>query len=87
MWIQGADYSSILKDLQHSVDTWEGSLKAKCKAIIPEKTFWFLIDSPGILENGDISELKNALEFFIEMTSLVSALDWNAMRYIVHRKH
>jgi hypothetical protein len=32
------------KQLQKAVDTWEGGLKATCGAIVPEKTFWYLID-------------------------------------------
>jgi hypothetical protein len=42
--IQGADYHSVLTQLQVSVDTWEGCLKATCGAIVPKKSFWFLID-------------------------------------------
>jgi hypothetical protein len=30
--------------LQEVIDTWEGSLKATCGAIVPEKTFWYLVD-------------------------------------------
>jgi hypothetical protein len=30
--------------LQQSVDTWEGGLRATCGAIVPEKTFWSLVD-------------------------------------------
>lgn len=30
--------------LQQAVDMWEGGLKATCGAIVPEKTFWYLID-------------------------------------------
>ena len=30
--------------LQQAVDTWEGGLRATCTAIVPEKTFWYLID-------------------------------------------
>jgi hypothetical protein len=30
--------------LQQAVDTWEGGLKATCGALVPEKTFWYLID-------------------------------------------
>jgi hypothetical protein len=34
----------VPKGLQKSVDTWEGGLKATGGAIVPEKTFWYLID-------------------------------------------
>jgi hypothetical protein len=40
----GKPYTEVLSLLQQSVDTWEGSLKATCGAIVPEKTFWYLID-------------------------------------------
>ncbi len=30
--------------LQKAVVTWEGGLKATCGALVPEKTFWYLID-------------------------------------------
>jgi hypothetical protein len=34
----------VCKGLQKSVDTWEGGLKVMGGAIVPEKTFWYLID-------------------------------------------
>jgi len=40
----GGSYESIISTLQSSVDTWEGGLNATCGAIVPEKSFWFLID-------------------------------------------
>jgi hypothetical protein len=33
-----------IQTLQRAVNTWEGGLKATCGAIVPEKTFWYLID-------------------------------------------
>jgi hypothetical protein len=36
--------SVAAKTLQLAMDTWEGGLKATCGAIVPEKTFWYLID-------------------------------------------
>jgi hypothetical protein len=45
-----SSYREVLQSLQMSLDTWEGGLKATCSAIVPEKTFWHLIDftlSPG----------------------------------------
>ena len=32
------------QDMQKSLDTWEASLKATCGAIVPDKTFWYLLD-------------------------------------------
>jgi len=41
----GTFVTKIIRDsLKASLDTWEGTLKASCGAIVPEKTFWFLID-------------------------------------------
>jgi hypothetical protein len=39
-------YSSrqAMIDLQTSLDTWEGGLKATGGALVPEKTYWYLID-------------------------------------------
>ncbi len=34
----------VVHGLQQAVDYWEGGLKATCGAIVPEKTFWYLID-------------------------------------------
>jgi hypothetical protein len=34
----------VVHMLQQSVDTWEGGLRATCGALIPEKTFWSLVD-------------------------------------------
>jgi hypothetical protein len=38
------DIKTITRDMQKSLDTWEASSKATCGAIVPEKTFWYLID-------------------------------------------
>jgi hypothetical protein len=38
------DSLQALTTLQRAVDTWEGGLKSTCGAIVPEKTFWYLID-------------------------------------------
>jgi len=40
----GGIYEEIITALQESVDTWERGLNATSGAIVPEKTFWFLID-------------------------------------------
>jgi hypothetical protein len=37
-------HSVVTSSLQSAVDHWEGGLKATCGAIVPEKTFWYLID-------------------------------------------
>jgi hypothetical protein len=37
-------YTEIMCNLQLSLDTWEGSLKATGGAIVPEKTYWQMID-------------------------------------------
>jgi hypothetical protein len=47
------DTKIIWDSLQASLDTWEGTLKASCRAIVPDKTFWFLIDLTGNPEIGD----------------------------------
>ncbi len=39
-----ASHSEVIQTLQEAVDHWEGGLKATCGAIVPEKTFWYLID-------------------------------------------
>ncbi len=38
------DGSEVISSLQSAVDNWEGGLKATGGAIVPEKTFWHLID-------------------------------------------
>jgi hypothetical protein len=50
--------------MQHSLDTWEGGLKAPGGAIVPEKTFWHLIDfklSPGSWRYKSIQECPGYL--------------------------
>jgi hypothetical protein len=37
-------YLDVIPILQSAVENWEGGLKATCGAIVPEKTFWYLID-------------------------------------------
>jgi hypothetical protein len=39
-----ASYQDSLINLQLAVNEWEGGLKATCGAIVPEKTFWYMID-------------------------------------------
>lgn len=36
--------AEAMHKLQQAVDTWEGGLRAACGAIVPEKTFWSLVD-------------------------------------------
>jgi hypothetical protein len=46
-------------------DTWEGGLKATCGAIVPEKTFWYLIDfswQSGQCKYKTISECPAKIE-------------------------
>jgi len=38
------DHREARNKLQIAVDTWEGGLNATCGAIVPEKTFWYLIN-------------------------------------------
>ncbi len=37
-------FQEAITNLQNAVNTWEGGLKATCGAIVPEKTFWYLVD-------------------------------------------
>jgi len=75
--LSGASYETILQALQDSVDTWEGGLTATSGAIVPEKTFWFLIDfawsagqwryksldeCPGELSVNDINGNRSTLK-------------------------
>jgi hypothetical protein len=40
--------TKIIRDsLQASLDTWVGTPKASCRAIVTDRTFWFLIDLTG----------------------------------------
>lgn len=41
---KAASYHSVGKDMQHSVTAWEGGLRATGGAIVPEKSFWYLVD-------------------------------------------
>jgi len=65
--------------LQRAVDIWEGGLKATCGAIVPEKTFWYLIDfsweagrwsykslddCPGSIFINDLNGMKKELRRF-----------------------
>jgi hypothetical protein len=37
-------YGFAISSLQQAIDTWEGGLKVAGGALVPEKTFWYLID-------------------------------------------
>jgi hypothetical protein len=57
-------YTVVIQKMQHSLDTWEGGLKATGGAIVPEKTFWHLIDfkiSPGSWRYKSIQECPGSL--------------------------
>jgi hypothetical protein len=57
-------YTEVIQKMQHSLDTWEGGLKATGGAIVPEKTFWHLIDfkiSPGSWRYKSIQECPGSL--------------------------
>jgi hypothetical protein len=75
--LERASHSEIVSLLQRSIDTWEGSLKATGGAIVPEKTFWQLIDfkfhagtwqyksiadSPGRSFVNDINGIRKELQ-------------------------
>jgi hypothetical protein len=34
----------VIEGIQHSLNTWEGGLRATGGAIVPEKSFWYLVD-------------------------------------------
>jgi hypothetical protein len=69
-------FQDTLSTLQMAVDTWEGGLKATCGALVPEKTFWYLIDfkwssgkwyykpisdCPGNISINDINGIRKVL--------------------------
>jgi hypothetical protein len=57
-------YLEASQTLQKAVDTWEGGLKATCGAIVPEKTFWYLIDfswSSGCWKYKSVAECPGIL--------------------------
>jgi hypothetical protein len=58
-----ASFKNVMPSLQQSLDTWEGSLKATCSAIVPEKTFWQLTKSFPTIGVGlvpDCSAMRQA---------------------------
>ena len=63
-------YSQLVKEMQEVVDTWEGGLRASGGALVPAKSYWYLIhftfhnnqwkytsikDTPGSLTIRDVS--------------------------------
>jgi hypothetical protein len=57
-------YTQVIHSLQQALDIWEGGLKATCGAIIPEKTFWHMVDfqlSPGLWKYKSIQECPGPL--------------------------
>jgi hypothetical protein len=44
-------YQDVFTGLQHSLNTWEGGLQATGGAIVPEKSFWYLVDFKWSSEN------------------------------------
>ena len=40
----GGTYATIADEMQQGLDTWEGLLKAMGGALVPDKSFWYLID-------------------------------------------
>ncbi len=57
-------YTQVIQSLQQALDTWEGGLKATCGAIVPEKTFWHMVDfhlSPGLWKYKTAQECPGSL--------------------------
>jgi hypothetical protein len=57
-------YTKVIQSLQQALDTWEGGLKATCGAIVPEKSFWHMIDfhlSPGLWKYKTAQECPGSL--------------------------
>jgi len=40
----GGNWQELLQKLQASVNIWEGSLSATSGAIVPQKSYWYLVD-------------------------------------------
>jgi hypothetical protein len=43
-------YVEMAEDMQNGLDLWEGLLKATGGALVPDKSYWYLIDFKG--KNG-----------------------------------
>jgi hypothetical protein len=41
---QGAPYQDLIQCMQQAVDSWEGGLMVTSGAIVPSKTYWYLVD-------------------------------------------
>jgi hypothetical protein len=57
-------FIDVIHTMQRSLDSWEGGLKATWGVIVPERTFWHLIDftlTPGTWRYKSIQECPGSL--------------------------
>jgi hypothetical protein len=55
---KGENSEAVAKTLQESINTWEGGYKATGGAIVPENSFWYLIDLSGHPVSGATNPKK-----------------------------
>jgi len=70
--------TEVKQGLQEAIDLWERGLSATAGAIVPEKTFWYLIDF--IWNSGDWR-----YKSIVECPGEVSAKDIHGNRHTLHR--
>jgi hypothetical protein len=42
--LRGYNHKDLIRVMQQALNSWEGSLSATSGAIVPQKTFWYLVD-------------------------------------------
>jgi hypothetical protein len=56
---KGESSLDVAAALQHSVETWEGGLRATGGAMVLEKTFWYLVDFEWIARKCQYKAVKD----------------------------
>ncbi len=61
-------FQDLIKSLRDAVNSWEGSLSATSGAIIPQKSYWYLVDfawSGGSWRYKRVNECKGDIKLEI----------------------
>jgi hypothetical protein len=54
-------YFEVAQDMQKGLDLWEGLLKATGGALVPEKSYWYLIDFKCRMAHGSTPQWRKPI--------------------------
>jgi hypothetical protein len=85
--LRGGTSEEQIARLQQAVNCWESSLSTTSGAIVPQKSYWYLIDFLGRVANGVTKASPNAQGISPSKTLMVFLTSTNVQKLIKQRKH